>query len=319
MRFRTNVIVYLFVLSMFLSFGELFAKNRIYVNVPPFTKYLDGKTVLSLTGNFNNCEWRPGCLPLNEFSNDHNAYFVDLDLEPGFDLEFKITRRNSWDAEAADYQGKPLSNYKVKFKKSDQAHLVTVVNWKDNQLYNEGTLTEISSPKSSFQPDKNPRSLFIWLPPGYSEDKIGGYPLLIVQDGENIFNSHASLKSRDPEYRATTHSPGGTNWQLDSTLPYLIKSGKIPPVVVVGVSSYGSKERRREYVPGSQSGEDYINFLVHEVIPYLEYDLGFNTAKEREKRFLMGSSLGGADLSGNFVKISRLFWRCCCSVPCRAK
>lgn len=307
MGYRTNVIVNMFVLVIFIGYGELFAKNRIYVNVPPFTKYLDGKTTLSITGNYKSCDWRPGCLPLSEFSKDHNAYYVDLDLEPGVELEFKITRGSSWEAEAADYEGNPLSNHRVKFQKSDQAHLVTIVNWKDNLLYEEGSLLEFESPKSGFQPGKNPRSLFIWLPPGYSKSKIGGYPLLIAQDGENIFNTHVSLKSRDHQNKATTHSPGGTNWQLDSTLPYLIKSGEIPPVIVVGISSYGSYERRKEYVPGSQNGEDYINFLIHEVIPFVEYDLGFNTSKDRQKRFLMGSSLGGLISLGILSEYPDLF------------
>src|ERR1700749_2219038 len=66
------------------------------------------------------------------------------------------------------------------------------------------------------------QTLRVWLPPGYvdSTPEQRTYPVLYMLDGQNLFD--------------VCTSPFGHEWQIDETLPRLIKSGAIEPIIVVG-------------------------------------------------------------------------------------
>lgn len=131
---------------------------------------------------------------------------------------------------------------------------------------------------------RNTRMVRVWLPPDY--DRAGGtrYPVLYLNDGQNLF---------DP---ATAFA--GVDWRAGATAERLIGDGKIPPMILVGIDNTG-KDRVREYIPyrsaeprvyGPQ-GKRYPEFLVREVIPLIEKY--YSVAKGPEHTGLGGSSLGG--------------------------
>ncbi len=132
---------------------------------------------------------------------------------------------------------------------------------------------------------RNTRMLRVWLPPGYadSEGERRSYPVLYLNDGQNLF---------DP---ATAYI--GVDWQAGRTAGRLIREGRIPPLVVVGIDN-ARKDRAREYVPFHSlhppvrrpQGKLYPAFLVDEVMPFVRER--YRVTRNPEDIGLGGSSLG---------------------------
>jgi predicted alpha/beta superfamily hydrolase len=132
---------------------------------------------------------------------------------------------------------------------------------------------------------RNTRMLRVWLPPGYSAPENQGrhYPVFYLNDGQNLF---------DP---ATAYI--GVDWQADEAADRLIREGRIPPLVLVGIDN-AQKNRPREYLPYRTfnppimrpQGKHYPNFLLNEVMPFLYQR--YRIARGPENTGLGGSSLG---------------------------
>ena len=131
---------------------------------------------------------------------------------------------------------------------------------------------------------RNTRVVRVWLPPDY--DASGGtrYPVLYLNDGQNLFEPATAF--------------AGVDWRVGATAERLIGEGKIPPLILVGIDNTG-KNRVREYIPyrsteprvyGPQ-GKRYPEFLLREVMPMIEKY--YSVAKGPEHAGLGGSSLGG--------------------------
>ncbi|MEW9698353.1 alpha/beta hydrolase [Paenibacillus sp. SI8] len=133
----------------------------------------------------------------------------------------------------------------------------------------------------------NERGLTIYLPPQYDAHQERRYPVLYLHDGQQVFES----------------SPfSGSSWHLRETTDQLIASGRIQPIIMVGIYNQGL-ERLNEFAhPTGESGiegasdidcrgERYEQFLVHELKPYI--DQSFRTLSGREHTALLGSSMGG--------------------------
>jgi enterochelin esterase-like enzyme len=125
------------------------------------------------------------------------------------------------------------------------------------------------------------RDLTVYLPAGYGAAE-GPYPLLLLHDGQNLF---------DPE-RAFNHQ----TWHVAETVDRLVASGAIPALVVAGVD-HGQAARVIEYTPtpGKQAGAGKVDlhtrFLVDEVVPFLARTYAVRT--DLDGLGLGGSSLGG--------------------------
>src|ERR1700689_2075464 len=113
----------------------------------------------------------------------------------------------------------------------------------------------------------NTRMLRVWLPPGYdAKDHAKRYPVLYLNDGQNLFDACTSMFSSD-------------EWRVDETATALIGGGKIPPMIFVGIDSAGKRDRPKKYLPFPDDalrppptdvhGKDYPHFLVDEAIPFI--------------------------------------------------
>ncbi|MGH9504727.1 MAG: alpha/beta hydrolase [Terriglobales bacterium] len=132
---------------------------------------------------------------------------------------------------------------------------------------------------------RNTRKLRVWLPPGYStsENQTRHYPVFYLNDGQNLF---------DP---ATAYT--GVDWQADEAADRLIREGRIPALIIVGIDN-AQKERFREYLPYRSfhppvmrpQGKRYPDFLLNEVMPFLYTQ--YRIARGPENTGLGGSSLG---------------------------
>ncbi len=131
---------------------------------------------------------------------------------------------------------------------------------------------------------RNTRLLRVWLPPGY--DQVGGtrYPVLYLNDGQNLFEAATAF--------------AGVHWQVGETASRLIAEKKIPPLIIVGIDNTG-KNRVREYLPYKSrdpkvpvvEGKHYPKFLKREVMPLVEGQYPVLTGARNTG--LGGSSLGG--------------------------
>jgi predicted alpha/beta superfamily hydrolase len=125
--------------------------------------------------------------------------------------------------------------------------------------------------------------LIVYLPPMYEADGDRRFPLLYMQDGQNLF---------DPE----TSFIKGNYWRLGETADALIKDGAIEPLIIVGIYNSGVK-RIDEYTPvedkrlGGGQADAYGCMLVEELKPFIEGQ--YRTQPGAENCGMGGSSLGG--------------------------
>jgi predicted alpha/beta superfamily hydrolase len=126
------------------------------------------------------------------------------------------------------------------------------------------------------------RSLAVYLPPGYHES-ARRYPVLYLQDGQNLFDPATAF--------------GGQDWGADVTADNMIGAGEIEPVILVGIYNTGV-HRISEYTPTRDrrmrkggKADRYAQMLAREIKPFI--DRQYRTRKGPERTGVGGSSLGG--------------------------
>lgn len=126
----------------------------------------------------------------------------------------------------------------------------------------------------------NRRDVAVYFPPGYEEGNAR-YPVLYVQDGQNVFDPATAF--------------GGVDWGLARTCDRLIAAGEMEPVIIV--APYNTRGRTGEYTPvpdagyGGGDGDAYGRFLSDELKPFVDAHL--RTRPGAGDTAIMGSSLGG--------------------------
>ncbi len=144
---------------------------------------------------------------------------------------------------------------------------------------------------------RNLRDLIVYLPPGYDEQPQRRFPVLYLQDGQNLFDG------------STSFIPG-MDWHLGQTADSLISSGLVQPIIIVGIYNAG-KARVREYTPtkvprlGGGRADRFAKFLVEEVLPFAQKE--YRTLSGPAHTGLGGSSLGGLVSLYVGLKMPRIF------------
>jgi len=134
--------------------------------------------------------------------------------------------------------------------------------------------------QSIYLPDK--RDIVIYLPPGYDKAPDSIYPVLYLQDGQNLF---------DPR---TSFIPGNT-WQVREQADAAIRAGEVEPLIVVGI--YNTPARMAEYTHehtarfGGGQAAEYGLTLTREILPFIASQ--YRVRADRDSTGLGGSSLGG--------------------------
>lgn len=113
------------------------------------------------------------------------------------------------------------------------------------------------------------RRVTVYTPPGYHENPLKAYPVLYMQDGQNLFN------------------PGAFGeWQVDETLDSLHRWSSVQKTLVVGIH-HG--DRFKEF--SDPGWRDYRDLVVDQIKPAIEKK--FRVISDRDHTAIMGSSLGG--------------------------
>jgi predicted alpha/beta superfamily hydrolase len=133
---------------------------------------------------------------------------------------------------------------------------------------------------SAFLPAR--RDVIIALPPDYFSSKRS-YPVLYLQDGQNLFDGSTSFIK-------------GSFWDVQTTSDRLIEEGAIESLIVVGVYNTGIA-RMDEYTPmrdpklGGGKADLYARLMVEELKPWV--DRTYRTLDGPAHTGVGGSSLGG--------------------------
>jgi predicted alpha/beta superfamily hydrolase len=122
------------------------------------------------------------------------------------------------------------------------------------------------------------RELRVYLPPSYDESERR-YPVLYLQDGQNLFDPEESFAG---------------SWRVDLAMDWAAVRGH--EGIAVGVPNVG-EGRIAEYSPfdspegGPGRGDEYVGFLAQTLKPLV--DARFRTRPERDATAVVGSSMGG--------------------------
>jgi predicted alpha/beta superfamily hydrolase len=152
------------------------------------------------------------------------------------------------------------------------------------------------------------RRIWVYLPPSYDSEPERRYPVLYLQDGQNVFDGATAFLA-------------GHEWEADETAERLIEQGRIEPLIIVAVDN-GGERRTDEYTPAPDAkdhggGADlYGRMLVEELKPWV--DETYRTRPGREDTGIGGSSLGAlvslwvglshADTFGLIAALSPSVW-----------
>lgn len=124
----------------------------------------------------------------------------------------------------------------------------------------------------------NERKVAIYVPPSYDENQYKQYPLVILQDGHNLFDNEDSFC--------------GVHWQIGETMDLLCTTGGIKEVIIVGPYPV---DRDYEYLPTAHEGigggsDKYLDFVTTELRPFIHNH--FRSIKDGPVG-IGGSSWGG--------------------------
>lgn len=136
----------------------------------------------------------------------------------------------------------------------------------------------------------SPRTVSVWLPEGYHTGEE--CDVLYMHDGQMLFDA------------STTWN--GQEWQVDEIVGQLVSDSTIRRCIVVGIDNTSDRlaeyfpVNSRQFLPAELSenvhvdklqGNDYLRFIIEEVMPFVERR--YQPLTGREHTFMMGSSMGG--------------------------
>ena len=120
------------------------------------------------------------------------------------------------------------------------------------------------------------------------------YPLLLLHDGQNLFESRVG--STGSTGSAGSTGPLAGPWAADEIVDRLVNTRQIPAVVVAGIEHAGER-RIAEFTPtpgrNADAGRarDYARLVLNEVLPGLAND--YHVRTDAAGLTLGGSSMGG--------------------------
>lgn len=203
-------------------------------------------------------------------------------------LEYKITR-GRWSAAEGDAAGRELPNRTYRASAPDNELWVRVESWTDlsqpGRTYSLPDNVLLLHP--DFQMPQLGRNRRIWacLPPDYWANPQRRYPVVYMQDGQNLFDNPEAVFG---------------SWGIDKALNrlFLTRDGIASPFspIVIGIEN-GTEHRIAEYSPwhnaryGGGEGDLYLDFLCETLKPFVDEHL--RTLPGREHTGIIGSSMGG--------------------------
>lgn len=233
-----------------------------------------------LAGSFN--DWNPAHAQYRFSAKKSPASFEELTLRlPAGHHEFKITR-GGWNKVECGDNGFPAENHVLNLS-SDTVITIQITNWSDHfpapkKNNTAGKHVRIIDTAFYIPQLNRHRRIWIYLPESYASSKKR-YPVLYMQDGQNVFDEATS---------------GYGEWGIDEAVDTL--GPRYGECMVVAID-HGGDTRMNEYSPfdmakyGKGEGDRYADFLAKTLKPFI--DKHYRTKKASKYNFIAGSSMGG--------------------------
>ncbi|MBK9568823.1 MAG: hypothetical protein IPO53_02060 [Chitinophagaceae bacterium] len=225
---------FFFSIIAWLLVSALGAQNSTRLEIKSLPPYHTTGTAIYAAGSFNG--WNPQDERYKFRNDDKGNYFFELKLDPG-KYEYKITARVvgiKWNVRQVGLQ---IENRLLKVE-NDKTVELTIEEWKDHFPAGSKLSTasnHVSIIDTAFLiPNLNrTRRVWIYLPPSYNNGMQKKYPVIYMQDGQNIFDESTSFSGE---------------WGVDEYLD----TAQLKECIVVGIDNGGEK-RRNEYNPYDNS------------------------------------------------------------------
>lgn len=270
------VLCRLLVVFLAVAFSPAFAQNSMPVSVE-FTVHapeLPRGSKVYLSGGVPALgNWAPDAVPM-EYQGS-GLWRARVIFSRSMPVEYRYTLGSN-ERLGADKRGQPLRLNRVQVERNLELR-DTVPDWTDPNTVVEsrgqlsGDVRYHRHVRDAVLPS---RDLVVWLPRFYELKEKLDYPVLYLNDGQDLF---------DP---ATAQ--GGRDWEVDEAVQKLINDELIEPMIIVGI--YSTDERLEEYSPLKQ-GEAYMDFVVNRVKPMI--DRRYRTRAGRENTLVGGAAMGG--------------------------
>lgn len=279
---------------------------RVEVKIPEIGNSAEPLGEVFLSGNIKQFgEWRPNGLALERA--DGNVYYAEFSVPVGSRVQYKVTR-GSWQTVEKEKSGKDIRNREFVAAATEdgapQKMTIVVQRWGVPSPIKStvtGTLKLHQQVVSQFL--TRTRNVSVWLPPEYEESE-NRYPVLYLQDGQNLFDDSTAAF--------------GVEWRADETAMDLIQKREVPPMIIVGI--WNTADRMDEYTLTKEDrlgqggrGLDYIRFVDEELKPFI--DRTYRTRTDRESTIIGGSSLGGLIAMHACLQRPEVFGKCLAFSP----
>lgn len=230
-----------------------------------------------ISGNFNNWKTQDNDFMMEQIGI--NSYHFKFPL--GFDypetLLYKFTK-GDWSEVEIDQNGNRTENRSTKLHTGIQKE--HVARWRKNWLpFKQSYLPKVQLISDEFEIPQLNKTRKIWALIPHDYDKTDErYPVMYLQDAQNLFNEKAAFG----------------NWEIDKKLA-VMSEYKIGKIIIIAIE-HADEDRVKEYnvgktVLGKGQGKKYIRFVTDTLKPFV--DANFRTKTEREHTGIGGSSMGG--------------------------
>ena len=246
--------------------------KTIILNTP-----LDDERPVYISGNFNNWTTQDRRFQMIKTAKGKYEFTFPQGEEFNKELIYKFTK-GDWSEVEIDRYGNRTPNRH--WNDDNAIKIEKVAKWRKNWLpYRPSQLPIIRLISEEFEIPQLNKTRKVWalLPHDYN-NSAESYPVLYLQDAQNLFDENAPFGS----------------WQIDKKLAVMSDYG-IGKIIIIAIE-HGESERLQEYnvgktVLGVGSGKKYIRFITDTLKPFV--DKTYRTKPEREFTGIGGSSMGG--------------------------
>ena len=230
-----------------------------------------------LSGNFNLWHTQDPDFEMEKIGNGLYHFKFPADFQYPEELLYKFTK-GDWSEVEIDQYGNRTENRSCKKHKGVQKE--HVAKWRKNWLpFKPNFLPKVQLISEEFEMPQLNKKRRIWalLPFDY-DNSTEHYPVMYLQDAQNLFNEKAKYG----------------NWEIDKKLA-VMSEYKIGKIIIIAVE-HAEQDRIKEYnvgktILGNGEGKKYIRFITDTLKPFV--DAKFRTKPQREFTGIGGSSMGG--------------------------